>query len=618
MRLRQWHAVFALLAAHADGVHFADGLAVDEKHIARRVPIEPVGMPAFVQQFEVRAARETAGVVLLAVAAPVERVLHAAEVPQVEGLEDVDLGADARVVVAARHDVAGQQPEARPVVGAHMLREFQPRLHVAVGEAEEMVLGLVPLARADAGCVVAVGRILGLRDLDRQFAVGDGDVARVPAGRALAIVDRHVPLRLVDLRAVELILPDELELRQIERRGGQRANGLEQLLENRRQTGLPDLVALGADMQPILGEEFEVLVPGGVHAGRAQVVDDDVLMLFGERLEPRVDRLARTRLQRRLGVAAGRDGGDDDRHPGVERREDLEHRLDVRNRVLGIAVGRQVVAADAEKDHLRLERDDVVGQAEQHAARGVAADAAVRDLVLREGVLDRAPAFGEGVADEHDGVEILLAVVEVLAADPLLPAERADGTVPRPERFVLRIGIRDVEILGTDDPALAQRHRRAVRRPDRVNVRAFLWQVREGIPAERLGVPLALVLKFLVAERDGDAEPLGSLCGEQHPQRVASEEEAAGRFRLRQQLGLAVVDRPARLAGERLGGEAKAMRDFHVSFGKRRGVERERAVRPRLQRRLGAVGESQIGGVVRDVDGRGPLRILAFLENLGV
>jgi hypothetical protein len=91
-----------------------------------------------------------------------------------------------------------------------------------------------------------------------------------------------------------------------------------------------------------------------------------------------------------------------------------------------------VVGSDEEDDADRVEVEDVFAEADKDAAGSVAADSAVGDLEGAEAVGGAiAPAFGDGVADEDEGMAVEFTAFRpfLTALEPVVfePISAADG-----------------------------------------------------------------------------------------------------------------------------------------------------------------------------------------------
>ncbi len=154
--------------------------------------------------------------VLLAIAVPVEVVMNLVRLAG-KVLEDVNLGPRLLEVADGLAEGGRLEPEGRPVAGLGL--ELHAALEVAIGP---LVLAL----RGDHPCVVL------LADLAR----GDHEVALAVEGHGLLDVHRVAPppeaavdpLRLVELRAVELVAPDEILVLGLRRLGPERNRGKSQ------------------------------------------------------------------------------------------------------------------------------------------------------------------------------------------------------------------------------------------------------------------------------------------------------------------------------------------------------------------------------------------------------
>ena len=82
-----------------------------------------------------------------------------------------------------------------------------------------------------------------------------------------------------------------------------------------------------------------------------------------------------------------------------------QDQLQVADDGLGIGLVLDVVGADQEDYACGMERENILAQADEHAARGVAANAAIGDLHTRKAAAHViAPAVGDRIAQENEGV----------------------------------------------------------------------------------------------------------------------------------------------------------------------------------------------------------------------
>jgi hypothetical protein len=128
----------------------------------------------------------------------------------------------------------------------------------------------------------------------------------------------------------------------------------------------------------------------------------------------------------------GKHLAEDDRRFGIVGGDFREQLFDVRGDIAGRDAQADVVRADEQDDAAGVEGEDVVIEAGEQAAARVAADAAVSDFQVREGVFEVvAPALRDRVAEEDEGVLLVRFLFReggaAIAPDVFEPVLGADG-----------------------------------------------------------------------------------------------------------------------------------------------------------------------------------------------
>ena len=195
-------------------------------------------------------------------------------------------------------------------------------------------------------------------------------------------------------------------------------------------------------MQMIFAEELghRLAVRRAEH--REEIEHHEVLLARVEFRDARIEIGLCAGLGGCLGIGPRRDRAEDDRHRGILRPRLRDHRGDILLGLRGIGMRAQVVAANAEDDGARFEIEDIFAKAKEHAAAGVAADAAISDLQAGKALRERLPVARQRIADKHHRALIFLALRPEIFPVIDHPRERTDRPLARPRRFVLRVGIR--------------------------------------------------------------------------------------------------------------------------------------------------------------------------------
>ena len=171
--------------------------------------------------------------------------------------------------------------------------------------------------------------------------------------------------------------------------------------EDRTQRRGPLRVAGGVEVEQV-GEEGRQGVACGIREEGVGIEHRELRVAFhrgGEELVDGEDGLLRTLLRGR----AREDAADDDGHlriVGLERGDDFP---EVAPDGVDGHLDLDVIRAHQQHDGLRVERQHILLEPEQHPARRVAADAAVGQFHAFESLLEiRAPALGDRIAEEDD------------------------------------------------------------------------------------------------------------------------------------------------------------------------------------------------------------------------
>ena len=122
-----------------------------------------------------------------------------------------------------------------------------------------------------------------------------------------------------------------------------------------------------------------------------------------------------------------------DRHFSIVPRQLGNYQLEIAGNRFRVRVFFEIIRADQQDNCLRLQREDIFLQPDEHATRSVAADPAIGDLHAgKPGREIVAPAFSNRIAEHHDGVAILVRAVREFGAalvprfaEPVVTANRA-------------------------------------------------------------------------------------------------------------------------------------------------------------------------------------------------